>query len=83
MQFVLERSLIQASEVLQIELAGLTLATLNHRDSNLARRVTCWVFISWELLPLTFFKVNFDGSEIDNMGGAGSSLEGLSRDLLL
>lgn len=71
MQFVLERALVQTTEALRTELVDLTLVTLDYQDSCLARQVIHQVFISWELPPLTFFKVKFDGNVINNRGGVG------------
>lgn len=41
------------------------------------------VFISWEIPPLTFFKINFDGSIMGTFKGAGFIIMGLDSRLLV
>lgn len=73
---VLERALIQASEVIQPEFVDLISRILDSRDSRFAHGATCRVSISWKPLSLTFSKVNFDGSVINSNGGVDFVIKG-------
>lgn len=63
-------------EIIHLELADLTLRTSDPWDSRLALAVPHRIFISLELPPLTFLKVNFGGNVIDTYGGISFIITG-------
>ena len=56
--------------------SDLTLRIQDTWDFLPTPRVHGIVFLSWELPPPSFLKVNFDGSVADRRGGAGFVIHG-------
>lgn len=81
-RFVLEHSLIQATDVTHLESANLTSRILDEEYFCSSYRVTLWMFISWELPSPIFLKVNFDGNVMGTTGGAGFIIRGLDSRLM-
>ncbi|XP_019701804.1 uncharacterized protein [Elaeis guineensis] len=77
-RFAMERALTMAAEMI-----GATSRLLDIWSSHLAYTATHQVFISWEPPPLSYLRVNFDGSIRGRHGETGFVIRGLDSRLIV
>lgn len=78
----MERALTLAAEITDASLPNITLETWDIWDFPAHPSIKRRIFISWDPLPPSFLKVNFDSSLTDGRGGAGFIIRGLDFRLI-